>query len=258
MRPTILAIALALFAADVSASERPTVAIRNADRSIYGTLRLSASRDSLLLSWQGEEQPFGGCADKAIQETRSPEGVVATVSQRNCGATVDFATRITLVSGAQTYVVAIFEGTPVVSVAWSDGVLHASHSPLPSSRVFRREASTGPHRIVYSTGGQAAPPSEYVDFANFNYGATGRAAGLPAELLQRAAGWAQEASGLYRAEWGSWTGAHPYGDDPRGRAKVKEGMEYFEAQAKTNRSGEAQNGQLRSFTADPSLMQTPR
>ncbi|MBL8226582.1 MAG: hypothetical protein JNM50_14750 [Chromatiales bacterium] len=61
-----------------------------------------------------------------------------------------------------------------------------------------------------------------------NYGATGRAAGIPGEALARIAGWSQAASGLWRTEWGHWNGAAPYGDDPDGRAKVLEGITCFE------------------------------
>ncbi|TAK01136.1 MAG: hypothetical protein EPO39_14820 [Candidatus Manganitrophaceae bacterium] len=67
-----------------------------------------------------------------------------------------------------------------------------------------------------------------VSLSNFNYCATGRAAGLPPELLLRLAGWTQQASGLYRQEWGEWSGGPLYGDDPRGSEKICGGVAYYE------------------------------
>jgi hypothetical protein len=61
-----------------------------------------------------------------------------------------------------------------------------------------------------------------------NYGATGRAAGIPKEVLLRLAGWAQERSGLYRSEWGHWSGSPPYGVAPHTLEKIEAGFRYYE------------------------------
>jgi putative RNase toxin 44 of polymorphic toxin system len=208
----------------------PTITIRSPDGIVSATLRLSATGDTLLMSLQGQELPLGECDDREIQRVRAAEGLAAIIEERNCGATVDFATRILVQDHGDKHLVAVLEGRPTVSLNWSAGALEVIHSPLPAEHIFRREDFAGSHRIVYSTGGRAAPESQYLDFASFNYGATGRAAGLPAEALQRAAGWAQEASGLHRPEWGTWSREYPYGDDPQGRKMVKDGVEYFECQ----------------------------
>ena len=48
------------------------------------------------------------------------------------------------------------------------------------------------------------------------------------ECLLRIAGWSQEASGLHRAEWGTWSGKPPYGDDPRETSTILDGVHYYE------------------------------
>lgn len=52
-------------------------------------------------------------------------------------------------------------------------------------------------------------------FGNFNFGATGYAAGIPAEILLMGAGWAQSRARTSRPEWGTWYKDAPYGDDPQ-------------------------------------------
>lgn len=80
--------------------------------------------------------------------------------------------------------------------------------------------------------------SEYEDFGNFNYGATGAAAGFSEATLLRAAGWAQVRSGTSRPEWGTSVtlleallgigGTPPYGDDPRDQFWISEGIRYYD------------------------------
>ncbi|MFO0107188.1 MAG: RHS repeat-associated core domain-containing protein, partial [Burkholderiales bacterium] len=67
--------------------------------------------------------------------------------------------------------------------------------------------------------------SQYQDFGNFNYGATGYSAGLSAILLP-AAGWAQSRAGTSKPAWGSWYGKAPYGDDPADQEMILAGMRY--------------------------------
>jgi hypothetical protein len=68
---------------------------------------------------------------------------------------------------------------------------------------------------------------EYADFGNFNYGATGKATGIPDNVLERGAGWAQEQAGTSLPEWGHWYGGPPYGDDPADQAQIMGGIEYY-------------------------------
>ena len=100
-------------------------------------------------------------------------------------------------------------------------------APGTRARVPSRRA--GYHaQVTYESSGTPALPTEHVGFSSYNYGTTGRASGMPAELLLRVAGWSQHASGLYRPEWGRWNGAPPYGDDPDGSRKIKDGIAYYE------------------------------
>lgn len=70
--------------------------------------------------------------------------------------------------------------------------------------------------------------SQYADFGNFNYGLTGAAAGIPSDVLLRAAGYAQQRAGTSRPEWGDPTGSPPYGDDPRDQCFIKKGIDYYD------------------------------
>jgi hypothetical protein len=70
-------------------------------------------------------------------------------------------------------------------------------------------------------------PSPYQDFGNFNYGATGAAAGIPQQVLLRAAGDAQIAAGTSQPGWGTPTSlSGPYGDDPQDQAMIMLGITY--------------------------------
>ena len=68
---------------------------------------------------------------------------------------------------------------------------------------------------------------EFQDAGNFNYGATGKAIGIPDRILLMGAGWAQEEAGTSKEEWNSWYGSPPYGDDPKDQEKIKEGIDYY-------------------------------
>jgi RHS repeat-associated protein len=70
--------------------------------------------------------------------------------------------------------------------------------------------------------------SQYADFGNFNYGVTGRAAGIPGDTLLRAAGWAQKKAGTSKREWGDPAGKPPYGDDPRDQCFIQQGIDYYD------------------------------
>lgn len=207
------------------------IKVLNEDGSIYGTIRSSPDGTALILRWQGQEKQIGDCEDKPLQETGAEmEGLKAVVYERDCGATVDFATHIAIHGPKGTEIVAIFEGRPRVKISWSTNGLEINHSPLPKESIFRQLTGVSGITITYTIKGSATPPTsqETLDFSNFNYGATGRAAGLPLELLLRLAGWTQQASGLYRQEWGEWSGGPPYGDDPRGSEKIRGGVDYYE------------------------------
>lgn len=64
------------------------------------------------------------------------------------------------------------------------------------------------------------------NFGNFNYGASGFAAGIPEETLFIAAGFAQNRAGTSQPQWGAWYGSFPYGDDPYDQFWIKQGIDY--------------------------------
>jgi hypothetical protein len=64
------------------------------------------------------------------------------------------------------------------------------------------------------------------NFGNFNYGATGTAAGIPDIVLLRAAGAAQRVAGSSSADFGKWWSEEPYGDDPVDQVWIKAGIDY--------------------------------
>jgi type VI secretion system secreted protein VgrG len=77
--------------------------------------------------------------------------------------------------------------------------------------------------------------SQYEDFGNFNYGATGAAAGFTRQTLLSEAGRAQVEAGTSRPGWGKpgsryfgEGGIPPYGDDPKDQYWIQRGIEYFE------------------------------
>jgi len=80
--------------------------------------------------------------------------------------------------------------------------------------------SYGPWDYKYQWGKQ------YANFGNFCYGAVGTAAGIPEEVLLRAAGWAQHGAGTSRSGYGNWYGSSPYGDDPNDQVWIKAGIDY--------------------------------
>lgn len=72
-------------------------------------------------------------------------------------------------------------------------------------------------------------PSPYRDFGNFNFGATGAAAGVPLDVLLRAAGWAQGRAGTSDPAWGNWYGRPPYGDDPYDQELIRAGYDCYKS-----------------------------
>jgi len=78
----------------------------------------------------------------------------------------------------------------------------------------------------YKTRGSA-----YQDFGNFNYGATGIAAGIPDFMLLRGAGCAQQRHKPLTAANGTkcW-GDYPYGDDPADQTMIEAGIRYAKEQ----------------------------
>ena len=74
----------------------------------------------------------------------------------------------------------------------------------------------------------------FEDFGNFNFGATGRALGIPRSVLLRGAGIAQSRAGASDSDWGAppsfpnLLGDAPYGDDPADQAQINRGADFYE------------------------------
>ena len=66
----------------------------------------------------------------------------------------------------------------------------------------------------------------FENFGNFHYGAVGTAAGIPEQVLLRAAGLAQSHAGSSATEFGYWLTSAPYGDDPLDQYWIRAGIEY--------------------------------
>ncbi len=69
--------------------------------------------------------------------------------------------------------------------------------------------------------------NKYQELGNWNYGAVGAALGIPEEVLQRAAGYAQWKAGTSDPSFGNWWGSYPYGDDPSDQEAILDGIECF-------------------------------
>jgi RHS repeat-associated protein len=71
--------------------------------------------------------------------------------------------------------------------------------------------------------GKAHP--EYDDFGNFNYGATGCAAGIPLDILLRGAGYAKSKD-LQKDPYGSPLWMYPYGNQPDKQQQIIKGFQF--------------------------------
>jgi RHS repeat-associated protein len=81
----------------------------------------------------------------------------------------------------------------------------------------------------YKTQG---PPGVYIPFGNFNYGATGSAAGFSDDMLRRSAGLAQFLAGNWDRNLGiPFFGGPPHGDGVDDQAWIIAGIEYFKCMA---------------------------
>jgi uncharacterized protein RhaS with RHS repeats len=84
----------------------------------------------------------------------------------------------------------------------------------------------------YKRGGPLSPGpnpgSPFENGGNFNYGATGRALGIPAAVLHRTAGLVQQRTGPYDPRNGVWYGTYPHGDEPRDQDMIGAGIDYAE------------------------------
>jgi len=129
--------AAVMLAAAMAQAAASRLEIREGGR-LFGALAATPAGDRLLLKYQGQEFPLGECVEERRNEASSPRGLVASVFERNCGATVDFATHVELRAGDERVSLAVFAGRMSVALKWSAERLTVAHAPLGRERVFRR------------------------------------------------------------------------------------------------------------------------
>jgi len=207
------------------------IAVRGDDGQVIGTL---ASHDHppqlIFVAPDGQRVTLAQCVDEVRQEALGGAGRTARVEVRNCGATADFATRVLIYGSEGDMLAAVFAGQPDTRLVWTGADTLSVHCErLDGARIFVRHAQVGSVTVRYAADRRATlpTPDDALDAASLNFGATARAGGLSVELLQRVAGWSQQASGLYQPEWGTWSAAAPFGDDPRGHAQVLAGVAFY-------------------------------
>ena len=231
----LVAVVLVSLSTAASAAE-PDDAVTVEDGGVSFELKQADSGRSLLMISRGKQIVVGHCSEESVTAVEDPASDhKASVVVRNCGATTDFATHVVLTNSVGlSKSIAVYAGKPQIDVSWNGGTLQISRPLLSSQAVFVEsiEASGVPVTYTESRGAKGTTAPQVLEYSSFNYGATGRAAGISKELLLRWAGWSQMASGLHRHEWGSWSGSPPYGDDPSGSMAILRGTQYFETRFK--------------------------
>jgi hypothetical protein len=223
--------AFLLFAVLTAQAAEPRNVVQISDGSASFELKQVDSGKSLLMVTEGKELRIGQCSETSFATVPNPTSeLVASVVIRNCGATTDFATHVTLARAAVSKSVAVFAGKPRTDVSWIAGSLQISRPGLPPQSVFLENTEAFGVTVAYVENREGEGNSDpiAIEFSSFNFGATGRAAGVPKELLLRWAGWSQMASGLHRPEWGAWSQSPPYGDDPSGSESILRGIQYYD------------------------------
>lgn len=239
MKKTLIAIILVLLDITAASADEPSmVRIMSPDGKLFGTLRSSHKNKNLIFVQPGgNELEIGSCSDTKKYENFSPDKKYKVILvERNCGVTVDLSSLIFIEKKNVRKGIAIFEGSPKITFIWhGEKKLEVHHSRIKTDRIFLQLEKIYDISVGFVADLEPVEPNKYMDFSNFNYGATGRSAGLPQELLLRVAGWAQEFSGLHRKEWGHWESQSPYGDDPRGSANILNGIKYYEENYNVNK-----------------------
>jgi RHS repeat-associated protein len=74
--------------------------------------------------------------------------------------------------------------------------------------------------------------AQYQEFGNYNFGVTARAVGIPGNIPNRGAGWAQGEAGTSLPQWGNWwdwpSSSTSFGDDPADQHWINEGIKDYE------------------------------
>lgn len=116
------------------------------------TLVQSPDGDTLNMTFRGSTLRFGQCATRKLKNVRR-SSVRATVEERNCGATVDFATWVVLDVDGDRYPAVVFAGRPRVELAIEGGRLLVRHSPVPEGQIFDRRSQVQGIAVGYEVRG---------------------------------------------------------------------------------------------------------
>lgn len=163
------------------------------------------------------------CEETLISETSNSNGkFTVRVIEKNCGATVNFATHVEISGRIKKETIFILEGRPKVLATWkSDAELEVVHSKLTRSEIFKQSSSALGIRIHEQSSNERVGATDLKDIEKaYKYSTEGGREIFSVETMRRVAGWMQEASGLHRREWGHWNGSPPFGDDPYGQSLI--------------------------------------
>jgi len=224
----------------VSMSMDSSLVIKDDSGKIFGVIKENLTKKSLLLLQKGQEPiEIGSCSTKIIsKKVSSNDSLLAQISVSNCGATTDHSTKVELVKNNNVKVLAIYSGQPYINLTWTNSTnLLVERSKLSKNEIYKELRNYSSISVLIKEQKQAVGVTNIkaFTFANINYGVTGLAAGIPKEVLYRIAGWSQQASGLYRTNWGAWYGRSPYGDNPEERNMINYGMQYYFEKHESNK-----------------------
>lgn len=124
---------------------------------LVGTSLLSLAVLGSLFFFSTFSQPLFECVDKAQKEVPSPNGIyIATIFERDCGATTDFAAHVNLrpnrehFDGQKFSSVLILRGRPQIALEWKDDT-HLAIRYSESQQAFRKSATWNQVHIAYAS-----------------------------------------------------------------------------------------------------------
>jgi hypothetical protein len=175
------------------------VTINDEKGRVFASFQHHLAENTLVMHKFGQNPvTVGSCSNNEVQRmnlTNSNDLVIQVV--RNCGATTDYSTIILRQHKNDETLIAVYKGKPTVNFKIvAPNVLLISTGSLQTSDKFLENSNDNNLTIKYRHHGKAINVTDgnRLIAANFNYGATGLAAGMPKEALLIIAGWSQEAS----------------------------------------------------------------
>jgi len=233
MLKSILITAFIIISTAAALAESKQIPVQDNRGKPLGYIFESDDQKSLMLN--SPDQPefaLASCGIKTIKMVSSPQKTfTAKVIEKNCGASTDFATQVVIQYQNNEKIVAIYQGRPKVQPIWnSEKSLVIERSALETNEIFKLDPVAFEIKIAEKDRfpRQGATDKKVNNEASFNFGTT-LAQTSSDEMILRVAGWAQEASGLYKSSWGRWDAPKNYGDNPEELAQVLLGIRYAKA-----------------------------